>query len=399
MLTMVTSYGLPMINGHEEQMGYAPEVITKAAWVVIAFQGSILLAYNWISAHPKVTPFWTEELLKNESRRYISYGVVLNTVYLAVSNYSTVIPPNWDGVIRALCAGIASVCIFIAFQSWGAGELPKGERTFIAINLVAQFILQSETLFLIGVISLAALASLGYITSNKRVPPLPIILIVSLTAILHNGEASMRAKYWYDDGTRIIPSLSDLPSFYATWISNGLSPSSEAEQKDKGAAANLIQRTSLFQMVCLVVTNSPDRVPFVTGATYADIPVQLIPRFFWPNKPSGQWSTNYLSIYYGLQSEEGTYTTTIAFGQVAEAYANFGFFTVVLVGFATGAFYKCVQNWTKYTPILSGAGLLVVVLMGWTFQSEYTLSTWISSFYQSCVAILVALTAFRTFFP
>jgi hypothetical protein len=38
--------------------------------------------------------------------------------------------------------------------------------------------------------------------------------------------------------------------------------------------------------------------------------------------------------------------------------------------------------------MLSNAGLVLVLLMAWSFQSELTLSIWLSSLFQAIIAVL-----------
>ncbi|MDE3084253.1 MAG: hypothetical protein KGJ37_03405, partial [Verrucomicrobiota bacterium] len=171
--------------------------------------------------------------------------------------------------------------------------------------------------------------------------------------------------------------------FFIEWFQHGLELHSKTNLTEK-----LIERTSLFQMICLVVNDTPDSLPFLNGETYAQVPGQLVPRFFWPDKPVGHISTYTLSIYYGLQRPEDTKKTTIAFGLLAEAYANFGFYGV---GFIAALFAFCLKKyslWTQNSPILSYAGLMLVLLMAWSFQTELTLSIWLSSLFQAAVAVL-----------
>ncbi|MGA3006737.1 MAG: hypothetical protein ABSE59_02480, partial [Opitutaceae bacterium] len=95
-----------------------------------------------------------------------------------------------------------------------------------------------------------------------------------------------------------------------------------------------------------------------------------------------------LSIYYGLQLPEDTAKTTIAFGLLAEAYANFGFYGAGLLGLVFGVCLKKYGAWAQESPILSYAGLILVLLMAWSFQTELTLSIWLSSLFQAAVAVL-----------
>ncbi|HXA15210.1 MAG TPA: O-antigen polysaccharide polymerase Wzy, partial [Opitutaceae bacterium] len=242
-------------------------------------------------------------------------------------------------------------------------------------------LLNFATLYLISGISIIVLGLLGYVSSSKRLPFLAVVIALPVIALLHNGKTAMREKYW--DRETPMPSLTELPGFFTEWIQDGL----DRHQKN-GMTDKLIERTSLFQMICLVVDNTPDRLPFLNGETYGQIPGQFVPRFFWADKPLGHVSTYTLSIYYGLQRPEDTQKTTIAFGLLAEAYANFGFYGV---GIFAAVFAFCLKKyglWAQQSPILSYAGLLLVLLMAWSFQTELTLSAWLSSLFQAAVAVL-----------
>jgi hypothetical protein len=141
-------------------------------------------------------------------------------------------------------------------------------------------------------------------------------------------------------------------------------------------------------MMCLVVSRTPSQLPFLEGETYSYVPGQFVPSFFWKEKPVAHVATNKLSVYYGLQVAESTAKTTIAFGLMTEAYANFGMFGIALLA-ATFAFaFKKFSDMSSQSPMLSYPGLVLVVLMAWSFQTELTLAAWLSSFYQACFVIL-----------
>jgi len=192
-----------------------------------------------------------------------------------------------------------------------------------------------------------------------------------------------------------MPTPAQLPAFFVEWFRQGLKPA--ADETESRMTAKLVERTSLLQMMCLVAAVSPSQQPFLKGETYKDIPAQFIPRFLWADKPLGHVSTSKLAVYYGLQSEEDTEKTTIGFGLHAEAYANFGYIGIVGIGIFFGYFIKKAQCWAAESPILSGGGLLIVILLAWSFQTEFTLSMWLASFYQAGMALLVLPYAIRTF--
>jgi hypothetical protein len=114
----------------------------------------------------------------------------------------------------------------------------------------------------------------------------------------------------------------------------------------------------------------------------------LIPRWFWENKPRSHIATYELGIYYGLQDEEATNTTTIAFGLLTEAYANFGLFGAILLGAFWGFCLKKLQILSTFSPMFSFAGLLMVLLTAWAFSAELTMAAWVSSLEQAVLVVL-----------
>lgn len=398
MLTTATTFAIPMFNARVQLRAYTPDVIIGAGWAVILYQTTTLLTYIWLGGRPGRSQFFTHEVLARNIYRYIAYGLVLTTIYTYVSTFMDIIPPDLAGVFRAVFSGIGLVSVFVESRRWGLGELSHRERMLFAANLVIQVIIQFSTLFLVGGISIVVLGMVGYVSGSRRVPIIAAFSMLAVTALLHNGKGDMRAIYWDNEGNHRQPTLTELPSFFAQWLQFGVSPTEAKETGDTEIASKLIDRTSLLHILCLVTSRTPNPLPYLNGETYAQIPGQFVPRFFWPEKPVGHISTYTLAIYYGLQRQEDTVKTTIGFGMIAEAYANFGLFGVALLGIFLGAAYKKVHVLSSQSPLLSYAGLFQIVLMAWTFQTEYPMSMWLSSMFQACVAVMGLPFAIRNFF-
>lgn len=396
LLTFINAYAFPLLNGHDALLGYAEDDISKAAAGVLTFQLAAIAAHQLVRGRPRESRFWREEVLSQDARRWLSYGMALNSAYVIVSTFTTAVPTGLTSVLRAIFFGIGIVCTFIMSRRLGSGELSRGERIFFFFNLALQCAGMISTLFLVGAVSQLLLALVGYVSASGRLPWLTCTVALLLIAVLHNGKAAMRSKYWEEGVARSTPSLTQLPAFMGEWLRAGLALEQD-EEANARMTSKLIERTSLFHIMCLVTSVTPDRQPFLHGETYRDIPGQFIPRLLWPNKPPGHVSTSKLSVYYGLQTEEDTQKTTIGFGVVSEAYANFGFIGLVVVGAIIGAAVKKVGCWSSQSPLLSYGGLLVVILLAWSFQVEFTMSIWLASFYQACIAVLAMPFALRTF--
>lgn len=394
MLTCANTYALPLLTGHEKLVLYDSSVITNAALSIVAFQVVAISTYFLVKARPKNTPFWSEEMISEEHSRFLAYGMTLTTAYTIVAGFFNVIPAGIEGPARAVFFGIGIACTFITCRKWGLGTLKANDKSFFVFNLIVQVIMLTASLFLVGGISILVLGLLGYVAGSRRLPYAVILVLLPIIGLLHNGKSEMRSKHWNTVGERT--QLTDLPAFFTEWIGYGW-PSEEKKQVDS-TTAKLLERTSLFHIMCLVVSVTPEKQPYLFGKSYGPIPGQFIPRFFWPDKPQAHVSTSMLGIYYGLQSAEDTKKTTIGFGMITEAYANFGLPGIMVLGFLIGMIFKKLGRWALNSPTLSYGGILLVMLMAWSFQVELTMAIWLSSLFQACVAMLGIPLAIRSVF-
>jgi hypothetical protein len=392
LILCANAYALPVLNAREQLAGYSEGVITRASITVILYQLSAIITYTAIRGFPGRSPFWRESLISNRVEKLMVYGQVLSCAYVAISTFSSWIPPAFESVLRAVFYGISILCTFVSAQRWGRGELNQTEKMVLLGTMVPQMLMMSIGLILISAISQIGIAILGYLCGSKRIPWLALIIVFPIVAILHTGKTRMREKYWEPFAPQ--PTFSQLPAYFAEWVDFGLQPTSGG----KTVSQKMLERTSLMHLLCLIIDNTPERQDYLYGATYRHVLPQLIPRFFWPEKPRSHVATYELGIYYGLQREEDTNTTTIAFGLLTEAYANFGLAGAILLGLFWGVTLKKLQIWSTFSPMFSFAGLLMVLLTAWAFNAELTMAAWVSSLEQAMIMLLGVPLAIRHFF-
>jgi hypothetical protein len=376
------AYALPLLNAREQLAAYHDDVITRAGWVVITYLITANLAYRFTRGQPGRGRFWRESLITRDIEKLIVYGLIFSTTYIGISTFTTLVPRDLESILRAVFYGIGILCTFISTQRWGRGEMTRTEKTVLLCTLIPQLIFMAVGLVLVMSISLIGIALLGYLSGGKRIPWVTIAVTFVILAVLHTGKTRMRMKYW--DGGAPPPGFTDLPAYFAEWIDYGLQPTSG----DKTVGQKMLERTSLMHILCLIIDCSPARQDYLYGSTYAHVLPQLIPRFFWPEKPRSHIATYELSIYYGLQDEDATNTTTIAFGLLTESYANFGLFGPILLGAFWGFILRKLQIWSAFSPMFSFAGLFMILLTAWSFSSELTMAAWVSSFQQAVVVVL-----------
>ena len=382
LILTANAYAMPVLNTQEQLTAYAPDVITRACLTVILYQIAAITTYLTVRGVPGRGPFWRESLLSHQVEKLMVYGLVLSSLYVWLDTFTTWIPSEAESVLRAIFYGVGILCTFISAQRWGRGELNQSDKAVLLCTLGPQLVFMSVSLILIGAISLIGIALLGYVSGGKRIPWLVLGLVFGVLALLHTGKTQMRMKYW--DEHYPAPTMSQLPAYFTEWIDYGLQPTSGG----KTVSQKMLERTSLMHILCLIVDWTPARQDYLYGKTYGYVLPQMIPRFFWADKPRSHIATYELSIYYGLQHEEDTSTTTIAFGLLTEAYANFGLLGAILLGVFWGFWLKKLQIWSTFSPMFSFAGLLMVLLTAWAFNAELTMAVWVSSLEQAVLVVL-----------
>lgn len=383
MLAATPFYALPLLSQHPATLLFDDQVLSRAGVAVVVFLTSALVAHQLVGARPLAHRLWRDSLLPDQDPRYAHLGMTLNTFFLWLVNYTDVLSLEILPALRALFFGVGIICTFVLSRQWGAGTLSLGGKLLVSSQLFLQFIILSSTLFLISAGSLLLLAIIGYVTGGRRLPVLFIIAAGLVLSILHNGKSEMRRIYWFEEVETV--HVGDLPGFFGQWIGYGLDLTRE---RDAGVSTRILERASLFHIMCILVHQSPDLQPYLGGDSYTSIPFLLVPRFAWPNKPAPHETNQLLGIHYGFVTADTVKNVSIAFGIPAEAYANYGFFGVALIGAMLGALYRKVVGWAQGCPPLSVGGLALVLLLAWSIQAEMTLAVWVSSLFQASVAVL-----------
>jgi hypothetical protein len=149
-----------------------------------------------------------------------------------------------------------------------------------------------------------------------------------------------------------------------------------------------VERSSVIQMLMLTQSESPERYPYLYGQTYAILPELMIPRVFNAKKIVSHTGTHMLNIHYGRQTVFDTQTTTIAWGLLAESYANFGLLGCAGLAVVLGVAYGQCTRWSMNAPILSAQSLFAVLLLTCAFQSEWTAGVYVAALSQYSTVLL-----------
>ncbi|HLN36302.1 MAG TPA: hypothetical protein VK337_00885 [Xanthobacteraceae bacterium] len=266
------------------------------------------------------------------------------------------------GVVRSIAVTLTSLACYLTGFARGAGLL-TGQRWFVALTgFLSVTALSMSGLFLVsGAINIAA-ALLGYVLAAKRIPWIMLGLVFAVLSILNAGKVNIRSEYWARDSQSLKnASISQVPGIMVDWFVAGIGGTVSKALGSRGQESpSLLERTSLLHMVLAVQEATPSIIPYLEGGTYALLPSMLVPRFLEPDKTESQAGLNLLSVRYGRQRAEDTYKTTLGWGMIAEAYANYGNLAVIVVGALFGALCGMLMRLSATAAPLSLAMLMAI---------------------------------------
>jgi hypothetical protein len=220
-------------------------------------------------------------------------------------------------------------------------------------------------------------------------------LAFAILSVLNAGKANVRNAYWERDSQSVRnASITEVPGMIVDWFAAGIS--APVSRKKNVESSALLERTSLLHMVLAVQEATPRIIPYLEGGTYALLPSMLVPRFLEPDKTISQAGLNLLSVRYGRQRAEDTYKTTIGWGLVAEAYANYGNPAVTAVGVIFGALCGILMRLSATSAPLSPVMLIAIASTLTLCNLELDVSSVVLTMLQTAggILLLAALTRF-----
>lgn len=393
-LTHIWTYGLPLVTHHPTVLSYSLEnqlfaSLTVAGFLIIGTS----VWFSFVKSAPR-TPKYYRSLGNRKGNKFFFFILIVG-IFFNVSFYG-----NWDWVslingglftaIRAAILGLNALATFVLAYQLGNKELNKLQSILFILLLSAYMITNSLGYLLVGASSSFLLAVIAFTISSKKVPIIPIIIVLVCVSLLHYGKGEMRHKYWGTKEYYVQPW--EYPTRYAEWIGYSIDYVSRQNQDENLSnqteeKESFFERASVIQMLLLAQTKSPEPIPYMYGETYAIIPELLVPRIFNQNKIRSHEGTALLNIHYKRQTREQTLTTTIGWGLLAESYANFGLMGCGGLAIILGTAYGKATRWSINAPILSVQSLFSVLMMSFAFQSEFSAGVYVAALYQSSTVL------------
>lgn len=392
-LTCIWAFGFPLVSEHPIVLLFPAWNQLVAALSVTGFLITGTLAWHWTARRPvrRSTVCWTMNEAQSGPLLLLALG--LCTVWTIAETAGWIrLSTAVISLTRAVLLAIEALVCFVLSYRVGGQRLPvPAKATFFAL-LGILLISNLPGLLLIVDMSLLAIALMAYVVASKRLPWRVGLVALAVFGFLHFGKGEMREKHWHEDEDATVKPL-QYPGFLSEWVQASWEVARKGDTSEE-RGESLLERASLMHWLLYIQASTPGMFPYLNGATYAVIPRMFVPRLFDPDKPRSHEGTYLIAIHYGIQTREDTETTTIAFGLLNEAYANFGYLGIGALGIVLGAFYGGVAHWARGMPILSFRALFAMLVASYSFQAEYTSTFYVAALFQSTVVLLVLAVIF-----
>lgn len=382
--TLLLTFALPLVSDHPELETADSDAIFSACLSVVMY--AVVATAVWYAfLHGKIAGNGNYRVLPISRGFHTLLGVLFaGAIYnLLLMGGMLHIESGLYSVIRALTMALTSIAMFVLAVRVGGTTLNRAQR-IAALAVMGLYIFTQFPSLYLGAPVISALAMVaGYAIGSKRAPWASVLVGALVVGVLQAGKFEMRENYWAGDRNGPVAPY-EIPGFVAGWFAAGLAELASEREKSQPIS----ERVSLLHLVMLAQssTHSSD---FLNGETYALIPKTLLPRFINPDKPSSGDATNILSQHFGLQTLADQEGTQIAWGIIAEGYANFGVGGILAVAAAMGALLGYVTRLTVGAPFMSLHNFLGILILVIFMQTELTMVILVTATLQASASLLL----------
>lgn len=389
-LTYLWTFCLPLLSENPNVWLYSPEAHLKAAITVMLFLGSgtvvwLQMVQSPPSIHKPLSALKTDTA-DNVFITMVAAGAFLN-MYV-VGGWSG-IPDKLFTIVRGIILGLSFLGIFVLAYRVGQNTMPRYKQYLFWFALTANIVTAAAGLILKTALTLFLLSVMAYVVGGKKLPITFLMAGIFLLLPLHHGKHEMRHKYWEGPAHYVQPW--EYSAWFQEWWDYAQQNQNHVPERWEKVEEkeSFIERSSVIHMLMMAQEKIPSQYPYVGGKTYAILPGLIVPRILNPNKLRSHEGTHMLNVHVKRQTYQQTWKTTIAWGLLPEAYANFGFAGCILVGGFFGAFYGFSTLGSIGTPPFSARMMFSVLVMSFALAStEWTAGVYAASLFQASVPIV-----------
>ncbi|MEO1591874.1 MAG: hypothetical protein AAFU71_11355 [Cyanobacteria bacterium J06632_22] len=389
-LTYLWTFCLPLLSENPNVLQYSGAEHLQAATTVAVFLLSGTAIWYQIVKTSKAPRSYLA--LGTQGAETFFIGVVLAGAFINMYLIGgwTGIPDKLFTILRNAILGLSFLGIFILAYRSGSGDLGQVKGRFFFACLCLNILTAAAGLTLKTALTLFLLSVIAFVVGGKRLPTLPLILGLVALLPLHYGKHPMRAKYWEGPAHYVQPW--EYPAWFGEWWGHALKEINheqvryEVEEEEK---ESFVERSSIIHILMMAQEKIPSQFPHLNGETYSYVLILMIPRAFYPAKPVSHIGTHTLNIHIKRQTPEQTEKTTIAWGLLPEAYANFGVLGCMGVGGFLGLFYALATRLSIGTSAFSTRSMFSVLVLSFALAStEWTAGVYSAALFQGTVPVV-----------
>lgn len=320
-----------------------PTTITILLITVLA---ALLGIYSSVKSRAAAMLTWSKTLeLKPgvTTWNYVRAILVVGTILASRENINYIAGEGGRALILTLQTDLPTLAFGLLLRQYLRGQGTKLDAVLLTLCTGEKVISALSSGWINPLVNFALMYLIIYRWERRRMPLAAIATVLAYVVFLQPGKGSFRDTYWYGQGSG---SKIERMGFWFnasmerwTGVVTGRSGERVAD-----LLASTTERTSLVALTSQVYDFTPSIVPFQRGATYLGLFYAVIPRAFWPNKPSVSAVNHFYQVSYRLTREENLDSVSIAPGLLGEAYMNFGWAGIVLIPFILGMLYDYVQR-------------------------------------------------------
>lgn len=385
---------LPMTQDSTNLIDYTSAEILTGAYTLIGFMIIGTIVWLGLTIRRSPPPKRVFMISSKRAEGYLFAFVVFGILFYfnGIGNGFLPLPGNSMQIVRGVVLSLSSLGIFVLAFYDGRGLLAPWQSTWLVILLVLLVFGAGISLIMATAVVPVAMLLMGYALGSGKIPWKSLTVAVVFAAILHPGKFMMRELYW---GENALPlTYGTLPTFYSDWFGYGFEQVSamvglNPDIIEEDRSSTLFERTGSLHMLLLVQRKTPHEIPYLGGITYTPILRLMVPRFLDEKKGISHVGNIILSVNYGLQTLEQTAFTSIAWGLVPEAYANFGYVGVGILAVVLAVFYSFITNLTVGVPMTSLRFVLGLLVLAAATHAD-TMGIFVTSQFQGVIGVTLA---------
>lgn len=394
-LNYLLTHSFPLVSDNADVLKYSPLEHLISSLAVLVFLGAATISWTFYVQKSHDSPARLRKFSKRQIFPFFIIALIAGIIYqmATLSGYIWVVLP-YPGVIaaiRSITHSLNSLAVIILGYSMGSKILNRLQTKIFILILAILVFVTGASLYLGTTGFYIVFACMGWILATKKIPWRLLLISILIVAFLHLGKGRTRIYYWKYRGAGVLPT--EYTQVYKYWIRNSIEAiqkptvNSELENNFEEEEKSILERSAVVNMLLKVQADTGKEKPYLWGETYSIIPQLLIPRFLDEDKIRGAEANHMLSIHYGLQSYRQTLKTSIGWGLLQEAYANYGWLGCLGLGVFIGNLYGWITRWSMNVSSLSFRFLVALIFMTLAFKGEITMGIFVAVIFKGFVIL------------